>query len=123
MAFTRLDGSHNARLLVVWSTIPRLFLLLLSIMSAAAAAQASFYRRAPLRIKRLSDQATLPQAGSDLAAGIDLAAAKALIIKSGARALVPTDLSIACPPGTYGRIAPRSGLAYKKGIDVGGELL
>lgn len=33
--------------------------------------------------------------------------------------MVPTDLSISCPVGTYGRIAPRSGLALKHGIDVG----
>jgi dUTP pyrophosphatase len=26
---------------------------------------------------------------------------------------------VALPDGCYGRIAPRSGLAYKKGIDVG----
>lgn len=30
-----------------------------------------------------------------------------------------TGLSIACPPGTYARIAPRSGLAVKRGIDCG----
>jgi len=80
----------------------------------------SFYQRAPLRIKLLSDKATLPKAGSELAAGIDLASAAAVTVPPGGRALVPTDLSIACPPGTYARIAPRSGLAYKNGIDVGG---
>jgi dUTP pyrophosphatase len=32
--------------------------------------------------------------------------------------LVPTDLAIVVPPLTYGRIAPRSGLAYKNNIDV-----
>jgi len=37
--------------------------------------------------------------------------------------LVATDLSIACPQGTYARIAPRSGLAYKKGIDVGAGVI
>jgi deoxyuridine 5'-triphosphate nucleotidohydrolase len=77
-------------------------------------------RQARLEIKRLSEKAVLPVQGSALAAGLDLSSAADLVIKSGARALVPTDLSIACPPGTYGRIAPRSGLAYKKGIDVGG---
>ena len=39
--------------------------------------------------------------------------------KAGNRAIVKTDLSIACPAGTYARIAPRSGLAAKHGIDVG----
>ena len=29
-----------------------------------------------------------------------------------------TDLSMALPPGCYGRVAPRSGLALKKFIDV-----
>ena len=33
--------------------------------------------------------------------------------------LVKTDLSIAIPAGTYARIAPRSGLAWKNFIDTG----
>ena len=41
------------------------------------------------------------------------------MIPAGGRGVVKTDLSIACPAGTYARIAPRSGLAVKKGIDVG----
>lgn len=89
-------------------------------MSSSKAA--SCYHRAPLLIKKLSDKATIPKAGSELAAGLDLASAVDMVIPPKGRALVKTDLSIACPPGTYGRIAPRSGLAYKKGIDVGGTL-
>ena len=34
------------------------------------------------------------------------------------RALVGTGISIEIPKGYYGRIAPRSGLAVKKGIDI-----
>lgn len=34
-----------------------------------------------------------------------------------------TGLSIACPTGTYGRVAPRSGLAVKKFIDVGAGVI
>ena len=41
------------------------------------------------------------------------------VIPAGGRGVVKTDLCIACPAGTYARIAPRSGLAVKKGIDVG----
>jgi len=33
--------------------------------------------------------------------------------------LIKTDLQIAVPEGTYGRVAPRSGLALKNFIDVG----
>jgi len=37
--------------------------------------------------------------------------------------LVKTDLSIAVPAGTYGRVAPRSGLAWKHSIDVGAGVI
>jgi len=40
-------------------------------------------------------------------------------IPVGHRVLVKTDLQVAVPENCYGRVAPRSGLAYKKGIDVG----
>lgn len=40
-------------------------------------------------------------------------------VPAGRQALVKTDLSIAIPLNTYARIAPRSGLAVKKMIDVG----
>ena len=33
--------------------------------------------------------------------------------------MVKTDISVAVPEGTYGRVAPRSGLALKNFIDVG----
>lgn len=77
----------------------------------------------PLQIKRLSANAVLPTRGSVYAAGLDLSAAESLCLPAGQRVLVKTDLSIACPPGTYARIAPRSGLAYKNGIDVGAGVI
>jgi dUTP pyrophosphatase len=39
-------------------------------------------------------------------------------VLAGKRKVVKTGISIAIPPGYYGRVAPRSGLAVKKGIDV-----
>mmetsp|Transcript_25267 Transcript_25267/g.38798 ORF Transcript_25267/g.38798 Transcript_25267/m.38798 type:complete len:195 (+) Transcript_25267:211-795(+) len=76
-----------------------------------------------LLVKRLSTNAVIPTRGSDLSAGYDLSAAKAMTIAPGDRAVVPTDLSIACPAGTYGRVAPRSGLTVKKGIHVGAGVI
>jgi dUTP pyrophosphatase len=76
-----------------------------------------------LRVKRLSDKAVLPTRGSEWSAGYDLSSAKALSIPPGGRAIVPTDLSIACPAGTYGRVAPRSGLTVKHGIHVGAGVI
>ena len=37
--------------------------------------------------------------------------------------MVDTDISIAVPAGTYGRVAPRSGLASKHSIDVGAGVI
>ncbi|KAH9077463.1 dUTP pyrophosphatase [Lactarius deliciosus] len=72
-----------------------------------------------LLIKRLSEKAKLPTRGSALAAGYDLYSAEKKIIPARGKALVDTQLSIAVPPGTYGRVAPRSGLASKFMIDTG----
>lgn len=61
-------------------------------------------------IKRLSDKATLPTRGSPLSAGYDLYAAEETVVPKRGKALVDLQISVACPEGTYGRIAPRSGL-------------
>ncbi|ABP00357.1 predicted protein [Ostreococcus lucimarinus CCE9901] len=74
---------------------------------------------AALRVKRLSDDATMPTRGSEGAAGYDLASAHDCVVPARGKELVKTDLSIAIPLGTYARVAPRSGLAWKKFIDVG----
>lgn len=74
--------------------------------------------------KKLNDYAKLPTYGSSAAAGMDLYAnlyeepTDSLIIHPGERKLIKTGLSFACSGEFYGRIAPRSGLAYKHGIDV-----
>jgi dUTP pyrophosphatase len=64
----------------------------------------------------------LPTYQSAHAAGLDLLAAvpesSPLILASGARALVPTGLSIALPSGYEAQVRPRSGLAAKHGITV-----
>jgi dUTP pyrophosphatase len=111
-----------------------------------------------LACKKLSDKATLPSRGSAWAAGYDLSSAEDKIIPAKGRALIKTDIAIAVPLGTYGRVAPRcvrntarehasprkrceieesresregtdsldrgrSGLALKKGIDVGAGVI
>lgn len=44
-------------------------------------------------------------------------------IPARGKCIVPTDLSIAVPPGCYGRVAPRSGLAVKHFLDVGAGVI
>ena len=53
------------------------------------------------------------------AAGYDVYSVSGLSIPAGGRALVATGLKIAAPPGTYIRVAPRSGLAWKHGVQTG----
>ncbi len=71
-----------------------------------------------LRFKQLDPSATLPTRGSLQAAGLDLYAIEDVVIESKQRALVRTGLAVAIPEGYYGRVAPRSGLAVQKGLDV-----
>lgn len=71
-----------------------------------------------VQIQRLNDKATIPEYATPGAAGCELRATEFYILKPGERKLFKTGLAMAIPSGYYGRIAPRSGLAYKKGIDV-----
>ncbi|KCV67665.1 dUTP pyrophosphatase [Fonticula alba] len=75
------------------------------------------------RVKRLSPQGHLPMRASKGAAGYDLFSARDMVIPARSRALVPTDISLALPEGTYGRMAPRSSLALRHGIDVGAGVI
>ena len=73
-----------------------------------------------VEIKRLpnNDDLPLPAYETAGAAGMDLRAADAVTLKPGARALVPTGLSIALPEGYEAQVRPRSGLAVKHGVTV-----
>lgn len=76
-----------------------------------------------LLIKKLSNFASLPTKGSKLAAGYDLYSAYDYVIKARGKEMVKTDLQLAIPEGCYGRVAPRSGLAWKNSIDVGAGVI
>jgi len=45
------------------------------------------------------------------------------VIPAHGRKLVKTGIAIHTPPGTYGRVAPRSGLAVNHFIDVGAGVI
>ncbi len=70
-----------------------------------------------VKIKKLNEAAVVP-VWNNKSAGCDLSSTEFYILKPGERKLFKTGLSIAIPSGLYGRVAPRSGLAYKSGIDV-----
>ena len=62
----------------------------------------------------------LPSYATTGSAGLDLAAAveAPITLAPGARALVPTGIAIALPPGYEGQVRPRSGLAVQHGVTV-----
>ena len=74
---------------------------------------------ATLPFRLLSDSATLPTRAHPGDAGLDLHAREdAHLPAGGGRALVPTGIAIAIPPGHAGFVLPRSGLALRHGVGV-----
>jgi len=68
-------------------------------------------------VKRLDPDLPLPSyarlhdAGADLMARVDV-----VLAPGGGRALVPTGIALAIPPGWAGFVQPRSGLALRHGV-------
>jgi dUTP pyrophosphatase len=77
-----------------------------------------------VRITRLphGEDLPLPSYQSAHAAGLDLLAAlpadAPLALRPGGRALIPTGIAIALPPGHEAQVRPRSGLATRHGLSV-----
>jgi dUTP pyrophosphatase len=73
-----------------------------------------------LSVEPGAEDLPLPAYETEHAAGMDLraAVAEALSLAPGQRALVPTGIRIALPPGTEAQVRPRSGLAIRHGISM-----
>src|ERR1044071_947894 len=68
-----------------------------------------------LPVRRLRDDAVLPQRAYPGDAGLDLAACERHELGPGERAVVPTGLAVAIPEGYAGFVQPRSGLPARHG--------
>ena len=73
---------------------------------------------AQLNVTKLNPSAILPTRATPGAVGYDLYSIDSYVVLPGRRVVVATGVTIQLPPGTYGRIAPRSGLAVKHGLDT-----
>lgn len=71
-----------------------------------------------LKVKILEPGARLPSRSNPNDAGADLHSIESMMIHPGERKTVGTGIALEIPEGFYGRVAPRSGLASKHGIDV-----
>ena len=76
-----------------------------------------------LQVFKLDEDAKLPVRQTSGSAGYDLYSLDAGIVEPRSRLLVSTGISIKLPPNTYGRIASRSGLSVRDGIEVGAGVI
>ena len=67
-----------------------------------------------LKIKLLDDGLPMPRYQHEGDAGLDLPSRVDLVIEPGERAMVPTGIAVAIPPGHAGFVLPRSGLASRQ---------
>lgn len=72
----------------------------------------------PVSVRRLHPDAVLPAYATDGDAGADLTAVAEVTLDPGERALIPTGIALALPPGSVGLVHPRSGLAARHGVTV-----
>jgi dUTP pyrophosphatase len=73
-----------------------------------------------LNVTKLVPHAIVPTPGG---AGFDIYASDGYLLLPGHRVVVSTGITIQLPPGTFGRLASRSGLAVKHGLSVGAEII
>jgi deoxyuridine 5'-triphosphate nucleotidohydrolase len=71
------------------------------------------------RASKLHPDAIIPHKAHSSDAGYDLSAAEPCLIASKSWGLVSTGIALQIPEDCYARVAPRSGLSSKKGVDVG----
>lgn len=69
-------------------------------------------------IATIHSDAIIPKRATPGSAGMDLSACEDAVIPPGAWAAVGTGLIMQVPDDCYARVAPRSGLAFKHGIDT-----
>lgn len=71
-----------------------------------------------IKVKKLTESAILPQRCTPSDAGLDLFSNETIDIPPGDWVDISTGIAVAIPEGFYGRIAPRSGMAKRSGVQV-----
>lgn len=74
--------------------------------------------RIDVRVRRLSDDVTLPTYAYEGDAGLDLRSNEDVTLKPFERRLISTGLAVAIPDGFAGFVQPRSGMALKRGLSL-----
>ena len=74
-------------------------------------------------LRKLHRGIKTPTRATGLAAGLDLYSPNDYCIPARGKLLIPTGLYVQLPDDSYGRIAPKSGLAYRQSLHVGAGVL
>ncbi|KAG6490115.1 hypothetical protein ZIOFF_051398 [Zingiber officinale] len=70
-------------------------------------------------VNKISPYAVTPTRQTEGSAGLNISASHATVIEPYGRGLIHTGLRIEIPYGYYGRLASRSGMTWKTGVEVG----
>jgi dUTP pyrophosphatase len=83
------------------------------------------WRNKPEKIKFIltTEKAIAPERGTSRSAGYDLRSSEKYIIPARSHKAIKTGIKVILPYNTYGRIASRSGLSFKNGIEVGAGVI
>lgn len=84
---------------------------------------ATEHEQEELQVVLLCEGAKAPVRASAGAAGYDLFSSSDTRLAPRGRALAEMGIAVAIPPGCYGRIAPRSGLALRHGVATGAGVI
>ncbi len=76
------------------------------------------YSNKQVYFKRVTDNGKEPTRGSKYAAGYDLFSAYEYVVPPLGKEMIKTDISMSISVGWYGRIAPRSGLAWHEFLSI-----
>ena len=74
---------------------------------------------AELHFVKMSPKAVVPTKATKYSTGLDLYSPESYLIHSKRQVLIPTQIRLGIPPGYYGRITSKSGLAMQHRIHVG----
>ena len=76
-----------------------------------------------LKFAKLHESAIAPERFDPEAAGYDLATPVSCVVLAISATLINIQLQFQFPPGTYGRIAPRSGFSLDNFTNIGGGVV
>lgn len=76
-----------------------------------------------VRFTRLHPEAITPRIAHDGDVAADLFALESIYMRPGSSAKISTGIAIALPPGYYGRVLSRSGLAFTHQIEAGAGVI